>query len=251
LADALGVLERSLPTCFMPTLSMAIAHYPTDALPPDLLVLLQSRSGQFLETELLRLRSCMPLARAVVVLGSWCEGEMRSGRPLAGVRRVAWNAWPLRLERELAAWHYGGGIWSLPATAGEEELVLEADGLPEVPHARVRSLPVAIRTGSTLFGGCLVESLTRHGQEAVCLPISECAAPEHFSALVDDLRLPADGGELASGYRIWQPRPILALADFPRPRDEQLVREAGASMLLAKPVDLDELAAHLSRLLAI
>ncbi|HEY5311268.1 MAG TPA: hypothetical protein VIK18_02070 [Pirellulales bacterium] len=249
LAGSLALLERSLATSYLPTLSAASARYRTGLAPPDLLVLLQSRGGQFLEGELLRLRSCMPLARAVTVLGSWCEGEMRSGRPLAGVRRVSWYAWPLRLARELSAWQSGGGTWALPPTAAEEELLLEADGLGGQPHQRMHHGPIAVRTAGAAFAACVVEALARYGLAAVFTPSTQPTAAEPFSALVDELRLPADSRQLASLYRLWQPRPIIALADFPRPRDERLACDAGASMLLGMPLDLDELAAHLDRLL--
>ncbi|HEX3657854.1 MAG TPA: hypothetical protein VHV55_18835 [Pirellulales bacterium] len=249
LADSLALLEHALPTRFVPTLSAAIAHWSPDVVPPDLLVLLQSHSGQFLESELLGLRSRMPLARTVVVLGSWCDGEMRSGRPLVGVRRVAWHAWPLRLVRELAAWQAGGGgTWALPATAAEEELLLEADGPALVPRSAGNDGPIAVRTSNTDFAACLVEGLARYGYQAVALPCGQASAAEPFSALIDDLRLPTDGRELSSVYHQWRPRPIVALADFPRPHDERLIREAGATLLMAKPLDFAELAPQLDRL---
>jgi CheY-like chemotaxis protein len=192
----------------------------------------------------------MPLARVVAVLGSWCEGELRSGRPLAGVRRVPWHAWPLRVARELSAWRAGrGGTWALPATAAEEELLLEADGLAGQPRSRVPGRPIAVRTPDGAFAACLVEELARHGRPAIFLPSGRQAVAEQFSALVDDLRLPADSLELSSLYRAWRPRPIMALADFPRPRDDERLARAAGAMLLAKPVDLDELASHLNRLL--
>jgi CheY-like chemotaxis protein len=250
LAESLALLEHALPTCFVTTLSAAIARWAPDVVPPDLLVLLQSHSGQFLESDLLRLRSRMPLARTVAVLGSWCEGEMRSGRPLVGVRRVSWHLWPVRLARELAAWQAGGGgTWALPATAAEEELLLEAAWPALRPSGLGNDRPIAVRTSNADFAACLVQGLARCGRQAVVLLSGQASAAELFSALIDDLRLPADGRELSNLYRQWRPRPIVALADFPRLHDERLIREAGAALLLAKPLDLAELAAQLDRLL--
>ncbi|HEX4150147.1 MAG TPA: hypothetical protein VHY20_14205 [Pirellulales bacterium] len=249
LVGALAALERALPTVVLPTIGAAEARSSAGAEPPDLLVLLQSRGGQFLERELLQLRSWMPLARAVAVLGSWCEGELRSGQPLAGVRRVAWHAWPLRLEREIAAWRSGGGTWSLPVTAAEEELFLQADASAGLRSTASRAQAVAIRSAHPPWGACLADALGRRGFSAVSLRPGQLRPSDAFLALVDDVPLPTGLPELRARYRTWLPQPIIALADFPRRLDQRLVREAGAAALLGKPLDLDELVLLLEQLL--
>ena len=47
----------------------------------DLVVLAQSRRDQFLEADVERLLTNFPSVPIVGLLGSWCEGESRSGRP--------------------------------------------------------------------------------------------------------------------------------------------------------------------------
>ena len=47
----------------------------------DVIVVAQARPGEFSHAQIERLRQAAPLARIVGLLGSWCEGEMRSGRP--------------------------------------------------------------------------------------------------------------------------------------------------------------------------
>ena len=51
---------------------------------PDLIAIAQSRRGQFSQTEINQLRRRFPLVPIVVVVGSWCEGETRSGTTPVG-----------------------------------------------------------------------------------------------------------------------------------------------------------------------
>ena len=57
---------------------------------PDFLVLLRSWSGEFSDSWVLELQKKFPLAPILAVLGSWCEGEARTGTPLAGVHSMLW-----------------------------------------------------------------------------------------------------------------------------------------------------------------
>src|SRR5437868_5038942 len=70
---------------------------------PRAIILMQSRPGQFAGREVEELHAQYPLARLLSLIGPWCEGEQRSGRPVPGVVRIAWRQWRQRLELELAA----------------------------------------------------------------------------------------------------------------------------------------------------
>ena len=74
----------------------AAATNPFVPLPPELVLLAQARPGADDPSQLERLRAVAPLTRVVVVAGSWCEGELRTGHPAAGVVRLYWY--------ELASW---------------------------------------------------------------------------------------------------------------------------------------------------
>lgn len=68
---------------------------------PELIVIAQCRPGIFRERELNRLRRSAPLAEVVSLLGSWCEGETRTGRPLSGAIRLYWYEFPSWWRRQL------------------------------------------------------------------------------------------------------------------------------------------------------
>jgi len=56
--------------------------------PPELIVIAQVRPGAIDAGLVQQLRQAAPLAGIVVVAGSWCEGELRTGRPIVGVTRL-------------------------------------------------------------------------------------------------------------------------------------------------------------------
>src|SRR5687767_9075254 len=61
-----------------------------DQRPVNVGVIFQSRSGQIPQTAIEAVHARMPWATLVAVLGSWCEGETRTGTPLHGIERVFW-----------------------------------------------------------------------------------------------------------------------------------------------------------------
>ena len=88
-------------------------------------MLAQARPGRFSEHDVARLKQCAPLARVLGLLGSWCEGETRTGTAWPAAGRCYWYQWPARFESELD--RIGRGLcpaWGLPETASPEERVL-------------------------------------------------------------------------------------------------------------------------------
>src|SRR5690606_19180040 len=58
--------------------------------------LAQPLPGIYKQAQIETLRQLAPLAQIVVVAGTWCEGELRTGKPQSGVLRLYWH--------ELAHW---------------------------------------------------------------------------------------------------------------------------------------------------
>lgn len=96
---------------------------------PNLLIFAQARPGQLSEQHVERLRRNFPLAGVVSLLGSWCEGQTRTGRPLPGAVQLYWHEFPpwwLRQTTLLALgrcpdWARPGNLnrAELPGTAGK------------------------------------------------------------------------------------------------------------------------------------
>ena len=88
----------------------------------DLIIFLQSYTKQFSTTAVARLQRLCPLTPMVVVLGTWCAGERRTGSPLVGPFRVYADEWN---EAELLRFLDGySSLWTQPTTLGDDETVL-------------------------------------------------------------------------------------------------------------------------------
>jgi hypothetical protein len=69
---------------------------------PELVVVAQSRPGEISGRAIEMLRRQWPLAGIVGLLGSWCEGETRTGRAWPGVERLYWYEFPAWWRRQMA-----------------------------------------------------------------------------------------------------------------------------------------------------
>jgi hypothetical protein len=213
------------------------------------IVLAQAYPGQFSAVAIDRLRSLTPLARLFAILGSWCEGEPRSGHPLPGVIRMYWHQAAERIRREFADWAAGtrrvsaafenqDSAWQLPATATDEERLLASIRAP-LPVGKGL---VAIWTRRPEMEGLLSDACRRAGYATAWLhPRQPARVQGAVAAVYDGDRLDAVGlAELTRLAADVSPSPVLALLDAPRIQDARLARTLGAA-LLAKPFRVDEL----------
>ena len=214
---------------------------------PDLIVLASSRPGNIRSREVDALRRAAPLAGIVAILGSWCEGETRTGRPAAGVGRVYWYDFPGWWRRQLAAWADGRcPEWALPDDFG---LRIADCGLP---NSSIHNPQSAIRNSLTPAGLVVLDTTCwdtadaladvlrsagfatawtkfgRHGPQ-----VRGAAAGIWEGRQLDDREVP----RLAKFCRrlAVDEAPVLALVDFPRRDRVERARAAGAAVVLGKP----------------
>jgi len=231
--------------------SASVLHPPYDGgLPPvHGIVLAQTYPDQFSVVAIDRLRKLAPLARLIAILGSWCEGEPRSGHPLQGVIRIYWHQAAVRLRREFAGGADGtrrvpatfeteGSAWRLPATASDEERLLAAVHLP-LPKGNGL---VAIWTRLPEMEGLLSDACRRGGYATVWLhPRQPARVQGAVAAVYDGALLDAAGlAELSQLTAAVSPARVVALLDAPRIQDVRPARTLGATVL-AKPFRVDEL----------
>ena len=203
------------------------------------IVLAQAWPGQFSAASIDRLRNLAPLARLVVILGSWCEGEPRSGNPLPGVIRMYWHQAAAGILREFPDWSQTqGSAWSLPATATDEERLLASI---EAPLPKGQGL-VAIWTRRPEMEGLLADACRRAGYSTVWMhPRQPPRVEGAVAAIYDGASLDAAGlAELKQLIAAVSPAPVLALLDAPRIQDARLARSL-AAVVIAKPFRIDEL----------
>ena len=215
---------------------------------PDLIVVAQAYPAEFSHEAIDRLRRLAPLGQVVGLLGSWCEGEMRTGLPWPASVRLYWHQWPGQCHRQLSLIGRGEcSAWGLPATAAEEERLLLDSRQP----ISDRSGLVAIQTRLFEMEDWLSAALRSRGYSTVWLHASRPARVKAASAALfdgSDMR----GGEvdeLQHLCRTLAPAPVITLLDFPRIGDHRRALQAGAAAVLSKPVRIEDLFWELDRVL--
>jgi hypothetical protein len=232
------------------TVASACEQLVAEAVGPELVLLAQPLAGCYTQGEVTRLQQLAPLARMVVVAGSWSEGELRTGRPLAGVVRLYWYefpAWWSAVRRQR-----GEGLappWSAPLDG-----TLAGRFTPALidPQLHTGLLPGVIAINCQLGATfeAIREALQPYGAD--CRWVRRGQAGELPRELVAGIW---DGGQLDPGeladfrqfaQEVAQRNGVtLALVDFPRQEHREMVRAAGGTGLLGKPYVAHEMACWL------
>lgn len=200
---------------------------------PELIVLAQSRPDVIGLAEVERLRHTVPLAGMVGLLGSWCEGEARTGRPWPGVQRfysyefVPWWRKQMRLR----------GAQCCPDWVRTQRPITRH----LVPgHPQSRSGLVVIRSHERENAGALADLLHKAGHSTLWQH-----SRRNYASLRGAVAGIWDGGQLndteaadLASFCAQMTRDharVVALLDFPRRDRIDRAYEAGAATVLGKP----------------
>jgi hypothetical protein len=243
---ALAALRELTLLIAVPSVEAALGHLTAGGVTPDFLVIAQSRPGEFSGEQIERLRRRAPLARVVGLLGSWCEGETRTGKPWPAAIRVYWYHWPPQCSRNVG--RLLDGVcpdWGLPVTANNEDrLLFQAVEKPSRRRGQIVIAAPHRETFEALSTACRSRGHTTrwlrgdmpiHGERAVAALWVGGDLNEREAA---QLRRAA---EQLSGV------PVVALLDFPRVSTCDRARRCGAAAVLARPFQLEDLFWHLDR----
>jgi CheY-like chemotaxis protein len=215
---------------------------------PLLIVLAQRWPGEFTERQSNRLRRVAPLARISELLGSWCEGQTRTGDPHPATLRHYWHQWIARLAPEFARAERGEcPVWGLPSTVTDEERLMALEhAQPKVDRGLL-----TIHTHAAEMGAALCAAAARRGFGAIWIRSRRMPAVSGVRAAIWDAKCgaAAEAGELAELRAALGRMPIMALVSFPRVEDREMLLASGASHVVSKPFWLDDLFAPLERLL--
>ena len=211
---------------------------------PELIVVAQSRPGVISQHAIERLRRRWPLAAVVALLGTWCEGETRTGRPWPGVPRLYWYDFPSWWRRQLQRRAAGRcPDWARPGDfpwTGETTLKPQ----PVVRHCSngVIVLGVPRRDSREAIADVLRDA----GYAAVWQRVAGAEWDFHgaTAGLWDGGQLDErEADDLATFCRklARDAAPVVALLDFPRRDRVDRALELGASIVLGKPWQNDAL----------
>jgi len=198
--------------------------------PPHAILIAQSRPGQIARSAVEQWHARAPLARLIALLGPWCEGEQRSGKPWPGIVRVPWSTWPTRLPLALAL---DSPAIRLPRTATDAE--------------RLQSELTRLPSRQTL-GTALVRTSSRVSFDGLRLALKACGLSAEWAG--ESTSAQADL-EIIDG---WEARPAAAgpprilLLHFPRPDDLGRAAKFGVVAVVAQPLLIADLAQLLQRL---
>jgi hypothetical protein len=192
----------------------------------DLVILVQARRASISQSVVSRLNELTSNAPIVNLLGSWCEGQERSGKPLKNVSPVYWHQW-------------SGEFQQLLEIAKAFQLGNDAS-LEGVSQMRLKfSQSNRSRIGISAL------SWVQGAPSWIERNIEEFAGLNGFSAIcVDGDSLTH---QLEKRLRVlinqFPDVPLLILMNFPR-RDEveKLAKLFGVTAVLSKPFDMSQLA---------
>lgn len=213
------------------------------AVGPAAVVIAQSRPSEFSKAEIERLQAVGHGCPVIVLAGSWCEGELRSGTPLTGVTRIEWRRWRRGFESELVpllqpAAERQQTQYSLPPDAQ-----LIARNLRAVRRMKTQFDAAAIGTDSLPLFESLADSL---GQ----FRIKAKRAANDADLLATAKLFLYDGWpqfeRLSGGSRATDAVRTLLLLDWPRPADARRAKDAGIHEIISVPFLLSDLATAIS-----
>lgn len=210
----------------------------------ELIVLAQPRPRMFGESDVARLLAVSPLARVILLCGSLCEGEGRSGRPPRGVLRIYWHQWPDFVSRELSGDSVASAAFS---TFGDEDRFLCSTASHRAEAKPSEEPLVAILAASSALADLLVDACRGRGRAIVVRP--NAASPTEFPQLEGvteafwsgDLYKAEEASQLTHFARAVRPACVTALLHFPRPEDSARAIDLGARRGVSLPLDLDQL----------
>jgi hypothetical protein len=205
---------------------------------PELILFAEPQPATYHQSQVETLRRHAPLAQLVVVAGTWCEGELRTGKPHPGVLRLYWH--------EFAHW------WHLEAhEVGAWRPCL--DGPMNPRSCRVeKSIEISIAIHATTWAA----------YEAIAASLSACGANCRW---VRGFQVPKsgeigvwDGGQLDASE--WQRLEgfatsirqkygsLVVLLDFPRKEHISRLKTLGCEVVFGKPCIVAEVVAAIAHL---
>jgi len=218
----------------------------------DLAVLAAARRDQFSHEWVEAIRCKLAPTPLVAMLGSWCEGEQRSGEPWPGVQRVYWHQWRSRFDfflKQLASDQICD--WQLPATANHADGAINPN-LKNAFGTSEHELVVGVSAVSEMHYQMIADAL----QTLKTKPFWIEHRQWKNSAIKQPSLVVVDGDSWSEelNFRIEWLRndleihsPIVQLLNFPRPSDLPAIHAAGITTVVSKPFQLSDLALAIER----
>src|SRR3954451_2221931 len=203
---------------------------------PELVVVAQSRPDSVSHAQYEQFQREAPLAGILSLLGSWCEGETRTGKPWKGTHRVFWYEFPAWWRRQMRLRNAGQcPDWARVPDCG---LGIGDCGLQE--DSGRRSEVILLYTPRRATAEALSDVFNRSGYSTAWqVPGRPRPFVKHVVAGVwdggqlDDFEA-ADLAAFCAQSNV-DAAPVIAMLDFPRRDRLDLATGVGAAAVLGKP----------------
>ena len=214
----------------------------------DLVVVAQSRRSQFLANDVEVVQAMFGITPVVSLLGSWCEGESRSGTPLPGLIRVYWHQWQGRYTRFVQQLEQSGiTSWHAPRTSAVSGQI-EANSRP--PQSQ-QDVLVGISAWTKGQHDMVADAVGHFGWKSCWVERSIWDA--HSASPLAAVCVEADSwcAQLANRIR-WilnevPQAPIVLLLNYPRESEWDEMQACGVSEVVSKPFELGDLGTAIQR----
>ena len=207
----------------------------------QIVVVAQPRRNQFDAAELERLTQKFSPIPVVILCGSWCEGETRSGSPSPGIERVYWHQWAGRFQnfrKHLKMQQIGS--WHLPRIASVSDRI-QADLFK--PNSIKPKQKIGI-SSLTHEGFSMLSEVIGSGNSVWVAPgVSDQVSAVQFSTIcVEANSLTQATVQRIQGLQSNFPStPLVLILNFPRRREFELAANLGVFELVSKPFQLSDL----------
>lgn len=210
----------------------------------DLVVIAQARRDQHSAGDVQELQTLFSTTPVVALLGSWCEGETRSGTPWPGIERVYWHQWKGRYQKfadqleqhNITDWHS-----ARTSTIADQVVNSRSDSNDYSNKIRC----VAISAWTNHQHAMVADAINHFGWSSCW--VERAAWNAETAAAVDVIVIEADAWSSELGNRVkWVQRqvddcPIVLIANYPRQDNLKEINAAGVSEVISKPFELDQL----------
>ena len=219
----------------------------------DLVVIAQSRRGQYQPRLVEKLLTKFVNKPVVALCGSWCEGETRSGEPIPGLIRIYWHQWLGQLDNFLFQINERSmATWQLPKIANISDQVIHQSGSSVANLDRTICVGVSTYTQEyylTLQDALLVSGYQSHWIEGID---SNDINNTDFSVIcIEGNSLTGTCRQRISELEMSFPHtPIVLVLNFPRSKEFALARQLGITEIVSKPFQLCDLKFAIQRLLS-
>jgi len=209
----------------------------------DLVVIAQSRQGQFDQSLIDAVKAFAGATPVVMMLGSWCEGELRSDQPAEGVTRVFWHQWKGRFNtftKHLA--DNGVTAWHGPETKTEADRIATTGALDSESNSE--PFCIGISAWSVEAYDSMSVAIQSFGWKTRWVERTDLSSLE---GAVNAICIDANSLDDSLERRIlWLKDqvfdvPMVLSLNFPRNNEVSKLRSTGVSHVISKPFELNDL----------